>query len=320
MKKVLLLALLVLLLGCGPGGAPVAGPTARPAVSTVATDLPTGPPATAPEATAIPPTTAPAPTLRPTYSGPEPPAQAALGETWLRPTDGMIMAYVPAGTFQMGTNEIGPHVDHGESPQHAVTLDGFWIDQIEVTCAQYAAFLNVHGNRTANGGIAVRFGQGYVRIEQVGQEYQSRPYAVSYPVVMVTWYGAEEYCQWVGARLPTEAEWEYAARGPDPVLYPWGNDAPTCDQANFGDCARNLDETGVRPAGASWCGAQDMAGSVWEWVADWYGPYPSTPQVNPTGPASGDFRVMRGGGWHSPWWQIRTTARQHDTASSGYNG
>ncbi len=310
------LLLLLLLPACGPAPAPTTVPA--PATTRAAAALPAA--TLAPTPTSVPPTATPAPTLPPTHTGPQPPAQAALGETWLRPADGMVMVYVPAGTFVMGIDEAGPHVDPAESPAHTVTLDGFWIDRTEVTCGQFAAFLNARGNRTANGSVAARFGAGYIRIEQVGTEYRARPYAVDYPVVMVTWYGAQEYCQWAGGRLPTEAEWEYAARGPEGRLYPWGDDAPGCDRANFGDCGRNLEAVGTRPAGASWCGAQEMAGGAWEWTADWYGPYPTGSQDNPAGPEVGTFKVMRGGGWHSPWWEIRTTARMYTEVPASYNG
>jgi formylglycine-generating enzyme required for sulfatase activity len=112
----------------------------------------------------------------------------------------------------------------------------------------------------------------------------------------------------------------YAARGPEGNLYPWGNAPPSCDLANYGDCSRVLVRVGSRPAGVSWCGALDLAGNVWEWVNDWFGPYSDLPQENPTGPTSGDVPVLRGGGWHSPRWEIRATYRQHEVPASGFNG
>jgi serine/threonine-protein kinase len=120
-----------------------------------------------------------------------------------------------------------------------------------------------------------------------------------YPVIYVSWHDADTYCQWVGGRLPTEAEWEYAARGPDRYFYPWGNNAPSSTSASY---YRNVGDTtavGSYPDGESWVGALDMAGNVWEWVSDWYSAdyYAASPTENPTGPDTGDFRVLRGGSW-----------------------
>ena len=137
---------------------------------------------------------------------------------------------------------------------------------------------------------------------------------------IVTWHGAASYCEWAGGRLPTEAEWEYAARGPESNLYPWGNAPPSCELANYGDCSRVAVQVGSRPAGASWCGALDMAGNVWEWVNDWFGTYSGLLQENPAGPASGEVPVLRGGGWHSPRWELRAAYRQHEVPRTGFNG
>jgi formylglycine-generating enzyme required for sulfatase activity len=243
-----------------------------------------------------------------------------LGDTWVRPADGMPMVYVPAGTFPMGSSEDDAEAGPDELPQHRVTLDGFWIDQTEVTNAQFLQFLNEHGNRDPQGATMIVLDQGYTRISQVDDQFVAPEVAFQRPVVMVTWHGAAAYCEWAGGRLPTEAEWEYAARGPEGTLYPWGNAPPTCDLANYGTCIGVPVQVGSRPAGASWCGALDMAGNVWEWVADWFTPYSGLPQENPTGPSSGDVPVLRGGGWHSPPWEIRTAYRQHEVRATGFNG
>jgi formylglycine-generating enzyme required for sulfatase activity len=244
----------------------------------------------------------------------------AVVDTWVRPADGMVMVYVPGGTFAMGSAEDDAEVLPEELPQHMVTLDGFWIDQTEVTNAQFLQFLNEHGNSGGKGTKMIILDQGYTRISQVGDQFVTTEATLNRPVVMVTWHGAASYCEWAGGRLPTEAEWEYAARGPEGNLYPWGNVSPNCDLANYGDCRRVLVQVGSRPAGASWCGALDMAGNVWEWVNDWFGPYSDLPQENPTGPTSGDVPVLRGGGWHSPRWEIRAAYRQHEVTTSGFNG
>jgi formylglycine-generating enzyme required for sulfatase activity len=245
-----------------------------------------------------------------------PPADPSLGDAWVRPADGTVMVYVPGGTFQMGSDEDDPDADDDEFPQHPVTLDGFWIDRTEVTNAQFAAFLNARGDRAENGARYIELNQGYCRIEQADGEYRSRPAAADYAVVMVSWYAANDYCAWVGGRLPTEAEWEYAARGPEGHIYPWGDDAPTCERAQFVTCATCAMAVGDLPDGASWCGALDMAGNVWEWVADRYGEYPPDPQENPTGPSSGVLRVARGGGWHASKKEIRTAFRLESGPSS----
>jgi formylglycine-generating enzyme required for sulfatase activity len=308
----------------------------------------TEPPAPAPTASALKPPPSPVPTPTPTPA-PEPTpgapgdtvsvitgdragvaatlegtsvsdAFATPFDTWVRPADGMTMVRVPGGTFPMGSADDDPDALPDEVPQHRVTLDSFWIDQTEVTNGQYVQFLNEHGNSGAQGVSMIVLNRGYTRVSQVGDEFGTTEASLDRPVLMVTWHGAAAYCEWAGGRLPTEAEWEYAARGPEGNLYPWGNAPPTCDLANYGDCNRAAARVGSRPAGASWCGALDMAGNVWEWVADWYGPYTVRPQENPTGPATGDIPVLRGGGWHSPRWELRAAYRQHEVSPSGYNG
>jgi formylglycine-generating enzyme required for sulfatase activity len=241
-------------------------------------------------------------------------------DTWVRPADGMVMVYVPGGTFPMGSTGDDPDAVPDEVPPHLVTLEGFWIDQTEVTNAQYVQFLNEHGNSGPQAGRMIELDQGYTQISRVGDGFETTDASLAWPVVMVSWHGAVAYCEWAGGRLPTEAEWEYAARGPEGNLYPWGSAPPTCALANYGDCNRAATRVGSRPAGASWCGALDMAGNVWEWVADWFGPYTGRPRENPTGPVTGDVPVLRGGGWHSPRWELRAAYRQHEVAATGYNG
>jgi formylglycine-generating enzyme required for sulfatase activity len=248
------------------------------------------------------------------------PAPPSLGEPWIRPADGMVMVPVPGGRFVMGSAEDDPEATPDELPQHTVTVDGFWIDQVEVTNAQFVQFLNEQGNGSGRGSQMIILDQGYTQISQMGDQFVTKEVAGERPVVMVTWQGAAAYCTWAGGRLPTEAEWEYAARGSEGNRYPWGNAPPTCDLANHGRCSGVPVEASRHPAGASWCGALDMAGNVWEWVADWFGPYSGSPQENPTGPAAGDVHVLRGGGWHSPGPEIRTTCRLHDIPAGGSNG
>lgn len=231
--------------------------------------------------TDIPATNIPAPTQDPN----KPPADAQLADTWTRPTDGMLMSYIPAGEFQMGSEDGGDD----EKPVHTVYLDGFWMDQTEVTNAMYATCVT-------NGRCE----------EPSDRTYFDNPLYANHPVVYVDWEAANNYCEKVGGRLPTEAEWEKAARGGlEGKKYPWGDEEPVCvlgaeNGANFYGCNASGTEN-VGSFSANGYGLYDMAGNVWEWVADWYGEYPAllSPLENPTGPLSGGYRyrVLRGGAW-----------------------
>ena len=197
-----------------------------------------------------------------------------------------------------------------EQPAHTVGLDGFWLDQTPVTNGQYAGFLNEMGNQVEGGVTWLDVEDDYSLIEQEGEGFQPRQGYENHPVWEVSWYGAAAYCEWAGSRLPTEAEWEYAARGVEGSVFPWGDDAPTCDQAAFRECVEvGPVAVGLYPGGSSWCGAQGMSGNVWEWVADWYTDYPSEGQLNPEGPDSGVTRVLRGGSWRSNPFALRGAFR-----------
>jgi len=210
------------------------------------------------------------------------------GPRFLTPKPKIDWVDVPAGEFLMGSDpEVDPDADSDEMDQHPVYVDAFSIGKYEITNAQYAQCVRAT-----------------VCDEPADLTYYSDSNYVDHPVVYVSWDNAREFCEWVGGRLPTEAEWEYAARGTDGRIYPWGNDAPDCDKANYGGCVGGTTVVGkYSPAlhpelvegGDSPHGVADMAGNVWEWVADWYGDYPSEAQTNPTGPATGTFKVLRGG-------------------------
>ena len=189
------------------------------------------------------------------------------------------MVYVPAGEFIMGSDEG----DSDEQPLHTVYLDAFYADKTEVTNAQYRKCVEAGGCDTP-----------------VKTTYYDNADYTQHPVVYVSWNDADAYCRWAGKRLPTEAEWEKAARGADGRTYPWG-EGIDCDHAQYSECGGGTMPVGSKPKGASPYGALDMVGNVWEWVADWYDSnyYIQSPERNPPGPDSGEGRVLRGGSWHS---------------------
>ena len=230
-----------------------------------------------------------------------------LGETWTRPVDGMVMVSVPGGEFEMGSVDGGPD----EQPVHTVQLDSFLIDRTEVSNAQYERCVEA----------------GPCREPQDPGSYTRRRYFGhsdygDYPVIRVTWHNARRYCEWAGARLPTEAEWEYAARGAEGSTYPWGDESPTCEMANYwgqdGGCVGDTSAVGSYSNGASWCGALDLAGNVWEWLPDRYWEYSPEPQTNPDGPTTGRYRCMRGGSWYNDAFSMRGANRDRDPADSWF--
>ncbi len=195
------------------------------------------------------------------------------------------MIEIPAGEFWMGLD--GTQALEDERPRHRVSLDAYSIDQYEVTTAQYAQFLAAESRPSPWLWETVNLG-----------EHADRP------VIGVDWEDASAYCRWAGKRLPTEAEWEKAARGTDERLYPWGNQTPTKDLANFALGARFSYNQVLMPVskyekGKSPYGVVQMAGNVWEWVSDWYGAnyYERARARNPQGPEQGQFKVVRGGSW-----------------------
>jgi sulfatase modifying factor 1 len=214
--------------------------------------------------------------------------------------DPVPMVVIPAGAFLMGTPEGQGRED--EWPQRSVYLDAFRIDQVEVTNERYMRFVKATGHRTPPNPYGTGPLQSITGIEHL-------------PVVQTTWYDAKTYCGWAKKRLPTEAEWEKAARGTDGRLYPWGNDPPTAKRANFDrewEEEKTLHAVGTLPGGDSPYGVKDMAGNAREWVSDWYDAeyYRHAPDRNPQGPdKKGVVRSIRGGSWHSPASDLTTAAR-----------
>ncbi|CAI2716890.1 formylglycine-generating enzyme family protein [Nitrospina watsonii] len=224
------------------------------------------------------------------------------------------MAVIPAGPFTMGLNIDNEYGwgDTDEQPVHTVYLDAYAIDFYEVTAQQFAEFLNAAPEK-ASRFIELRDA---VTVEKVGGRFRARPGLERHPVNRVSWYGADAYCRWVGKRLPTEAEWEKAARGTDGRLFPWGNAFPDNDRVTFRRSFATLGFGVMEPvdgllAGRSPYGLHHMAGNVWEWVGDWYAPayYEMSPPRNPTGPERGESRVLRGGNWYFKAYYLRTTYR-----------
>jgi formylglycine-generating enzyme required for sulfatase activity len=224
--------------------------------------------------------------------------QPAAAGTRITGKDGAPMVLVPAGEFLMGSKEG----DDDETPVHRVFLDAYYIDKHEVTATRYARFLE-----GSNRPHPLKWNE--VSFETQGDR----------PVIGVDWYDAEAYCRWTGERLPTEAEWEKAARGTDGRTYPWGNEAPTDRHANFNKCCNwngynTLTAVTRFEAGASPYGALNMLGNVWEWVADWYDEhyYEYSPDRNPTGPAHGFRKLLRGGSWTDGFLYVRSADRNSD--------
>ncbi len=240
---------------------------------------------------------------------------------------------VPAGAFMMGAED--EDADEDEGPIHEVRLDAFWLDVIEVTNAQYAAFAADTGYETTDelDGIGYTIvGSDFADVSGANWRHPLGPDSDivgqdDLPVTLVSYDDSRAYCTWAGGRLPTEAEWEYAARGPSATLYPWGDvfseqRVNACDRNCPMRWAEDTTDDGITFAaavgtfggGVSWAGAQDMAGNVWEWTADWYDPdyYATSPVDNPSGPSGKvdeDGKSVRGGSWSSTKQGVRSTTR-----------
>ena len=303
---------LVLVAGCSSPGAP-----------TPPTSTPSGPPSVAPSSA---PSVAPsvpsvAPSMAPT---PVPSDGQTAGQT-RTDTWGIEQVWVPAGTFTMGTTAaaIAALEQAGapawvakefpsEGPEHEVTFTaGYWIDTYEVTNKVFGAFVEAGGYTTeaywSHAGWAWLGGKDVTRLP-----LHCQGDVPEHPRMCLTWYEAEAYAAWRAGRLPTEAEWEFAARGPESKVYPWGDDFDI-ERTNVVNSI-GPKPVGSYPTGVSWVGAHDMAGNAMEWVADWLDPayYATSPNQDPPGPTSGTVKVEKGGWWGSNEFVARSAYRHYE--------
>lgn len=286
MKKIFLLLSLFLVAACQNTEVPPT-PTAMPA-----TEVPI-----AATETAIAPTATPAPTNTPL---PTPTPETVK----ISPVDGMPQMLVAAGTVKMGGLDV--LLENDELPAHDVFINAFWMDQFEVVNGMYEKCVGAGACRAP-----AKFSS------DNRADYYGNPEFRDYPVTQVTWYDANAYCQWAGRRLPTEAEWERAARGDSVNTYPWGSDLPNQYVANSANLIGDTARVGSFPLGASPFGVMDMGGNVWEWVADYYkgNYYAESPAENPTGPENGGlyyYRVIRGGSFQDDTSLLRLSNRGYD--------
>jgi serine/threonine-protein kinase len=243
--------------------------------------------------TSVPPTRTPAPTL--VFDG-----DLAIGST-ITGDDGATLVFVPEGDFVMGASVDKLFEACGEfrsdcrqewftntEPEHTVTLDAFWIDETEVTNKMYKDCED-----------AGKCKPPFQSDSSTRSSYYGNPKYDEYPVIYVSWYQAEAYCEYAGRRLPTEAEWEKAARGTDGRLFTWGDNRPNRKLLNYGLFAGDTTPVKRYPDSVSPYGAFDMLGNAWEWVADWYDEtyYKTSPSINPPGPEQGKSKVSRGSAW-----------------------
>lgn len=335
----LLFLLLLLVLSACNANKPIETAAVEPTSTTVPaealpTETPTVAPTNTPEATATPaPTNTPEVVETPTET-PTPTLEATplpeAGSTRVSEVDQMVQIYVPAGEFIMGSDDVEAQTIVGtngraypEIPVNTVYVDSYWIDKYEVTNGQYLL--------CEAAGVC---DSPYLNKSETRPSYHDNPEYANYPVIYVNWYMAKTYCEWTGRRLLTEAEWEKASRGTDGRKYPWGNDKPTGENANFCDtnCPRtianhNFDDgyadtapVGSYPAGASPYGVMDMSGNVWEWTGTIINPYPydATDGRENTDPTLWVERVWRGGPWSNGYWWIRSTVRYRSIPSYWY--
>jgi len=225
------------------------------------------------------------------------------------------MIYVAGGTFMMGSNDR-----NDEKPIHKVYVKNFYMDKYEVTNTQFCQFINEKSNQSDGGKTWLNIKSKYCKIVKQSGRYVPVSGYANHPVIMVTWYGARAYANWVGKRLPTEAEWEYAACGGNKSKgHKYSGSRDVGDVAWYsGNSDNKIHTVGTKQPNE--LGLYDMSGNVWEWCADWYGNnyYSKSPYENPTGPSSGDYRVLRGGSWSSDAYSMRCANRSNINPNDGY--
>ena len=228
-----------------------------------------------------------------------------IGSNRTSQTDGMTMVFIPEGEFIMGSENFL------DAPVHLVYLDAFWMDKTEVTNSMFAKFMEETGFKV-----------------EIDREQFETDRLANHPATFVSWKDASAYCKWAGRRLPSEAEWEKAARGTDQRVYPWGNEFDR-SKVNIGGDGDQFEKTapvGSFPGDVSPFGVLDMAGNVGEYVFDWYSSiyYEESPTINPTGPLIGNRRVVRGNFWLDAGSELSETSSRgsvgSENSSSDYLG
>jgi len=239
-------------------------------------------------ATSLPPTELPAP--EPTATLVPVPLSGPQNGSTMKWIDGSTLVYIPSSEFVMGNGGF-------DAPIHTVAVDEFWMYETKVTNRMYAQ--------------CVAVGACSAPTEELGGPVYSNPEYANHPIVGVNWDQAQTYCAWSQGQLPTEAQWEKAARGVEGNTYPWGNEKPACDLLNLGYCSGRTSEVDAFSDGVSPYGLYDMAGNIFEWTADWYGEayYSSAPAANPTGPESGQYRSIRGSSFETDFDQVESAIR-----------
>jgi iron(II)-dependent oxidoreductase len=217
------------------------------------------------------------------------------------------MIFVPAGPFMMGSDRESP----AEAPAHRLVLSAFWIDRHKATNLAVAAFLNAKGLKSPEGEDYYDWDDPDARIHRVGERFVPDQGFEQHPAVEVSWFGARDYCAWRGKRLPTEAEWEKAARGEDGRRYPWGDAAPTPERLVYGRPYNATRPVDAAPAGVSPYGVHGMGGNLREWTSSQYRPYPYRPDDGREGQEQRATRVVRGASHDDGSPSLRVTIRHH---------
>ena len=245
-----------------------------------------------------------------------PPACTEIGQRWVSPSDDETMVCVPGGGFRLGADDDDTHASPNERPRHQVVLSAFWIDRTEVTNRDFEICVELgwckpRPAQRGTTGVASR-----TRLD-----YYHDPAFADFPVLIYTPEEADAYCRCMGRRLPTEAEFEAAARGTDGRRYPWGDELD-CLHASYFGCTDDTTDVETPAEGASPYGALNLAGNVWEWASDWYSDtaYAGASEVDPTGPTSGEYKVRRGGGFSSLASDLRATTRASGDPQHYFDG